>query len=206
MTNFSSPVPKGCRFTSGFMTKTRPNHAGDDWAPPAPGQRGVKIYAGADGTVRRVGRNIMPGHTGLAVLIDLGKLTDKFGTDRMEIYTGHMATVSVKAGDKVKAGQVIGVMGATGNAQGIHCHLGVLCNGKWIAPTEWFARKGVQIGKDSPKTAAATVHTVKPGETLSGIAKANGTTVAALLKLNPAIAKADPKGNVIQIGQKVKLR
>lgn len=206
MTTFSSPVPKGSRFTSGFKTAARQTHAGDDWAPPEPGQRGVKITAGADGTVRRVGRNIMPGHTGLAVIIDLGNLTDKYGTDRMEIYTGHMASYSVKAGDKVKAGQVIGIMGATGNAQGIHCHLGVLCNGAWIAPTAWFKRKGVIIGKDSPRTAAATSHTVKPGETLSGIAKANGTTVAKLLKLNPAIAKADPKGNVIQVGQKVKLR
>lgn len=207
MTKFSSPVPKGARFMSGFMTVDRPNHAGDDWAPIVPGNKTTKIHAAADGTVRTVGRNIMPGHSGLAVKIDHGKLKDQYGTDRMETYYGHLASYSVKVGDKVKAGQVIGIMGATGNVTGIHLHFGVLCNGKWIAPTAWLARKGVEVGKDAPLIVTAPkTHTVKAGDTLGGIAKANGTTVAKLLKLNPAIAKADPKGNKIQVGQKVTLR
>lgn len=205
--NYSSPVPKGARFTSGFMTKSRPNHAGDDWAPIKPGNRSTKIHAAGDGVVRRVGRNIMPGHSGSAVIIDHGNLTDEYGTDRMETYYGHLASYSVKSGDIVKAGQVIGVMGATGNVTGIHLHFGVLCNGRWIAPTAWLSRKSVTIGKDSPKSVSKPkTYTVKSGDTLGAIAARHGSTVAKLLKLNPAIAKADPQGDKIQIGQKVTLR
>lgn len=47
----------------------------------------------------------------------------------------------------------------------------------------------------------ATTYTVKKGDTLSGIAKANGTTVDALLKLNPTITNRD----LIHIGQVIKL-
>lgn len=204
--NYSTPVPKGARFTSGFMTKARPNHAGDDWAPINPGDRSTKIHAAADGVVRRVGRNIMPGHSGSAVIIDHGNLTDKYGTDRMETYYGHLASYSVKAGQIVKAGQVIGVMGATGNVTGIHLHFGVLCNGRWIAPTAWLSRKGVDIGEDHPRVSTPKTYTVKSGDTLGGIAARHGSTVAKLLKLNPAIAKADPQGDKINVGQKVTLR
>lgn len=207
MTNFSSIVPKGARFISGFRTAARPTHAGDDWAPIKPGDKNTKLHAAADGVVRTVGRNIMPGHSGEAVRIDHGNMTDKYGTDRMETYYGHMRAIHVKAGDKVKAGQVIGIMGDTGNVTGVHVHFGVLCNGQWIAPTAWLARKGVQIGKDAPRTVSKPkTHTVKAGDTLGAIAARNGSTVAKLLKLNPAIAKADPQGDKISVGQKVTLR
>lgn len=205
--NYSSPVPKGARFTSGFRSKSRPNHAGDDWAPIVPGDRKTKIYAAADGVVRTVGRNIIAGHSGTAIRIDHGNLTDKYGTDHMESYYGHLASTSVKVGDIVKAGQVIGIMGATGNVTGIHLHFGVLCDGLWIAPTAWLERKGVTIGKDAPRTVSLPkTYTVRGGDTLGAIAKRNGKTVAQLLKLNPAIVKADPQGDKISVGQKVTLR
>lgn len=201
--NYSTPVPKGCRFTSGFRTKTRPTHAGDDWAPIKPGDTKTKIYAAADGTVRRVGSNIMPGHSGKAVMIDHGNLTDKYGTDRMETYYGHLKTILVSAGDKVKAGQVIGIMGATGKATGVHLHFGVLCDGAWIAPTAWLERKGVTIGQDSPRPVKTTqTHTVKAGDTISALAVKYGVTVAKIATLNPSIKDLDK----IQIGQKVRVR
>lgn len=203
MTNYSSPVPAGCRPTSGFRTKARPDHAGDDFAPPEPGQTKVKLHAVADGVVQRVGRNILAGHSGLAVLIDHGYMKDKYGNDRMQSYEGHMARYTVKAGDKVKAGDVIGEMGKTGNASGIHVHLGVLCNGAFIDPSEWLARKGVTIGKDKPRvTAAPKSYTVRAGDTLGGIAARHKTTVGQLLKLNPSIQDAD----LIQVGQRVRLK
>ncbi|HAY42803.1 MAG TPA: M23 family peptidase, partial [Micrococcaceae bacterium] len=143
MTTYSSPVPAGCRPTSGFRTKARPDHAGDDFAPPKPGQKNVPIHAVADGTVERVGTSILADHSGKAVLINHGIHKDKYGSDRMKSYSGHLANYSVMVGDKVKAGEVIGEMGETGQATGIHLHLGVLCNGKFIDPSDWLARKGV---------------------------------------------------------------
>lgn len=201
MTTYSSPVPVGSRPTSGFRSFGRPDHAGDDFAPKTPGQKNVPITAVADGTVISVGNtNGLPGHTGRYVLIDHGIHKDKYGSDRMKSYSGHLASYSVKAGDKVKAGEVIGIMGETGNASGIHLHLGVLCNGKYIDPSEWLARKGVTIGKTATVKPAGRTYTVKAGDTLSAIALKNGTTSAKLAKANQI---SNP--NLIAVGQKIKL-
>lgn len=200
MTTYSSPVQAGCRPTSGFRTKARPDHAGDDFAPPKPRQEDVPIHAVADGTVLSVGVNILAGHTGRAVLIDHGIHQDKYGADRMKSYSGHLESYSVRAGQKVKAGQVIGIMGQTGNATGVHLHLGVLCNGKFIDPSDWLARKGITIGKTDPVKPKAGTYTVKAGDTLGVIAKRYDTTVAKLAKANSI---SNP--NLIRVGQKIKL-
>lgn len=202
MTTYSSPVPVGCRPTSGFRTKARPTHAGDDYAPPVPGQTNIPIFAVANGTVKRTGRNILAGHSGLAVMLDHGIHKDQYGADKMESYYGHLAAFTVKPGDPVRAGQRIGTMGTTGNSTAIHVHLGVLCNGAFIDPSEWLGRKGVTVGKSAPVVAVKPqVYVVRPGDALSLIAKRNNKTVAALMKLNPAIRDKDE----IAIGQKIKL-
>jgi len=171
MAVFSSPVPKGCRFTSGFGMRTlggrRALHAGADWAPPKPGQTGIPIFAVADGTVIAVGQGYgrstdrIPYHSGKYVWIDHGV----HGGDRMRSYSGHLASYSVKRGQKVKAGEQIGTMGATGNVTGIHLHLGVSQNHDrpinaaksfgapgWIDPKTWLESKGVRVGSDEPVT------------------------------------------------------
>lgn len=51
------------------------------------------------------------------------------------------------------------------------------------------------------KPAAAKTYTVKKGDTLSEIAKANNTTVKRIMAINPSIKSAD----MIVIGQKIKL-
>lgn len=148
---YSSPVPKGCRFTSGFMTKARPDHAGSDWAPPKPGQTGVKIHAVSDGVVEDTGySDVLPRHTGRAILLDHGMRTGNGSTDRMETYYGHLAEILVSKGQKVKAGEVIAIMGTTGNSRGIHLHLGVLCNGKFIDPKTWLRTKRITPGSTKP--------------------------------------------------------
>lgn len=65
----------------------------------------------------------------------------------------------------------------------------------------------IQVGKvmnlktsSKPTATNSKTHTVKPGDTLSGIASKNGTTVAALQNLN-GIKNA----NLIQVGQVLKL-
>lgn len=52
-----------------------------------------------------------------------------------------------------------------------------------------------------PNTPAKKYHTVKSGESLSVIAKKNGTTVAAIQKLNPRL-----NANKLQIGQKIRVK
>ncbi len=48
-------------------------------------------------------------------------------------------SVAVKKGDKVKAGQVLGAMGATGNVTGAHLHFGIKANGTWVDPAPYIA-------------------------------------------------------------------
>jgi murein DD-endopeptidase MepM/ murein hydrolase activator NlpD len=45
-----------------------------------------------------------------------------------DIKYGHLASISVRKGQEVKKGQVVGVIGATGGAKGIHLHLEHLIN------------------------------------------------------------------------------
>lgn len=155
MTKFSSPVPVGSRYTSGFMTKARPDHAGADWAPPKPGQH-VDVYAVADGKVTAAGTRVLAGHTGKIVIIDHGELTGNGSTDHTLTNYGHLHTISVKRGQQVKAGQKIGTMGETGNATGVHLHLGVRFKKdgtdyfKWSDPKEWLATKKITPGKTKP--------------------------------------------------------
>lgn len=166
MTLFSSPVPVGARFTSGFAPRRTINgvtapHAGDDWAPPKVNVS-VPITAVADGVVTAAGVGVLPGHSGKIVVIDHGKLKDKYGSDRMMTNYGHLKSISVKVGQRVKAGQIIGWMGATGNVTGMHVHGGVRCNGEFISFRDWLNRKGVFPGRTAPLVLSAKPKPSKP--------------------------------------------
>lgn len=55
--------------------------------------------------------------------------------DGYKIYLCHMAAVAVKAGQAVKAGDVLGREGTTGKSTGSHCHFEVRYGGKSTDPT-----------------------------------------------------------------------
>jgi hypothetical protein len=93
----------------------------------------------------------------------------------MRIYYGHLASINVKAGQHVRAGQQIGVMGGSGssgeNHFATHLHLGVAQNHNrpihaatrlgapgWINPVPWLRSKGITVGTTAP---------IKPGSTTS---------------------------------------
>jgi len=85
-------------------------HAGLDMAVPT----GTPVHAPAAGVVSLAEPDMIL--TGGTVLIDHG-----FGLSSALI---HMSRLDVKAGDKIAAGQVIGLSGATGRANGPHVHWG----------------------------------------------------------------------------------
>ena len=145
---FSPPVGKGFRLTSPFSRArtlngvTRP-HSGTDWAPPTPGQKGTIAVAVADATVKDVGFGVLPGHTGLIVVLDHGIV----GGDRTLTNYGHLAEAYVKKGQRIKVGQPIGEVGTTGASTAIHLHFGVRFNGRFYDPDAWLRRKGIVTGK-----------------------------------------------------------
>lgn len=51
---------------------------------------------------------------------------------------GHLSQLSVKEGDMVTKGQIIGNTGATGMAGGDHLHFGVNVSGEAVNPLEWW--------------------------------------------------------------------
>jgi murein DD-endopeptidase MepM/ murein hydrolase activator NlpD len=101
-------------------------HAGLDIA----GERGQPVYATASGTVKRRGYQ---GAYGNLVTIDHG-----FG---LESRYGHLLDYAVQQGSKVKRGDVIGHVGATGRATGYHLHYEVLANGRLLNPLQLLTQK-----------------------------------------------------------------
>lgn len=93
------------------------------------GKTGTEIYAPADGKVVFAGPLTVRGN---ATMIDHG-----YG-----VYTGymHQSEIFVKAGDMVKAGQLIGLVGATGRVQGPHLHWEVWVGGVQVDPLDWLER------------------------------------------------------------------
>jgi len=82
-------------------------HNGLDFGIPV----GTAIYAAADGTVTRADMD----STGYGLHVRIQH------ADCMTLY-GHLQSLSVKAGQVVRAGQVIGESGNTGNSTGPHLH------------------------------------------------------------------------------------
>lgn len=57
---------------------------------------------------------------------------------------GHMASITVAAGDAVTRGQTIGASGATGLAGGDHLHLEIFVQGQSVDPLEWLDEKWIR--------------------------------------------------------------
>jgi murein DD-endopeptidase MepM/ murein hydrolase activator NlpD len=92
------------------------------------GSEGDSIRAVSDGIVRIAGKNFY--YNGNFVLLDHGQgLTS--------VYL-HMSRIIAKDNQKVKKGEVIGLIGATGRATGPHLHLGVQWYKKRIDPMSLF--------------------------------------------------------------------
>ena len=104
-----------------FNGKTQSRHAGADLVAAA----GTPIEAPAPGTVRLAEDLYFSGGT---VIVD-------HGADLFTTYF-HMSRIDVKPGDRVRTGDVLGAVGATGRATGPHLHWGARLNGARVNPLD----------------------------------------------------------------------
>ncbi|GAB2822443.1 M23 family metallopeptidase [Lentzea nigeriaca] len=118
-------------FTSGFGARWGTSHNGVDIANAI----GTPIVAAMDGTVIEAGPA-----SGFGLWV---RIQHEDGT--ITVY-GHMNTIDVPQGAKVKAGQQIATIGNRGQSTGPHLHFEVWIGGSQkINPAGWLAERGVTL-------------------------------------------------------------
>lgn len=201
----AKPTPDGivtCPWNKKGNAWRSGRHGGIDYRAPI----GTPITAIADGTLVYGGRGGGWGASyGIHVIIQ--------HAEHRVIYA-HLSSFDsgLIQRREIKEGQQIGLSGATGNCHGPHLHLesrvapyrydidavdpGPLVDGDGPAPkVEAPKVEATKLVESTDKT-----HKVTRGQTLSGIAKKYGTTVAALAAKNNI---ADP--SKIKVGQIIKI-
>ncbi len=127
---FRVPVDEPVCYKSTFGNRRSYNggpynsfHGGTDFGVCA----NLNIYAPADGVVVFAGPLSVRGN---ATIIDHG----------WGVYSGywHQKEIKVKVGDQIKAGTVIGLIGATGRVTGPHLHWEMMVNGIQVEPVDWL--------------------------------------------------------------------
>ncbi|HYD38008.1 MAG TPA: M23 family metallopeptidase [Allosphingosinicella sp.] len=142
----AEPV-QNTNFTSGFGVRSDPfrgraaMHAGIDLA----GAIGTPIYATADGLVGRSEWN--SGGYGNLVELEHGH--------GIQTRYGHLSKSMVVAGQRVKRGDMIGLMGSTGRSTGSHLHYEVRIDGKAVNPVP-FMQSTSYLQSVQQRAAAAT--------------------------------------------------
>ncbi len=119
------------RVASGFgmrihpILKIRMKHTGMDFTAPS----GTDIYSTGDGMVEKVeysrngyGKHIIVSH----------------GYGYKTLYA-HMSDFSVKRGQRVKRGDILGKVGNTGRSSGPHLHYEVIKDGRKINPVHFYS-------------------------------------------------------------------
>jgi murein DD-endopeptidase MepM/ murein hydrolase activator NlpD len=132
---YRKPVVGEVEFTSGFGVRSDPflgrpaMHTGLDFRAAT----GDPVRATANGKVASSG---WAGGYGRMVEIDHGNgLSTRYG---------HLSEISVRVGDPIKIGQVIGAVGSTGRSTGPHLHYETRIDGEAVDPQK-FLRAGVRL-------------------------------------------------------------
>lgn len=131
-----APVGGGYTLTAGFAAqggRWASGHTGQDFAVPT----GTPVKSVGDGVVTRTGCG------------------DSYGVQVVVRHAGgyhtqyaHLSLLQVKGGQRVKAGQQLGLSGSTGNSSGPHLHFEVRVteqSGSAVSPLPWLRERGVRV-------------------------------------------------------------
>ncbi|MGZ8335947.1 MAG: M23 family metallopeptidase [Allosphingosinicella sp.] len=133
----SHPIRGSTNFTSGFGVRSDPfrgraaMHGGVDLAGPV----GTPIHATADGMVGRSEYN-NGGYGNLVEINHGGGIQTRYG---------HLSRLIVQPGQRVRRGDLIGLMGSTGRSTGSHLHYEVRIDGRAVNPTPFMQSNDMLI-------------------------------------------------------------
>jgi murein DD-endopeptidase MepM/ murein hydrolase activator NlpD len=153
--------PVNGNITSGFGYRRHPilgykkMHTGIDFGAP----HGAPIYAATDGVVAYAGRK---GGYGNFVQLNHG--------DGLATGYAHMSRISIRGGQRVRQGQIIGYVGSTGLSTGPHLHYEVYKNGRHINPSSIKFTQRAQLSGNALtrfRAQLTRLKAVKPGAALA---------------------------------------
>jgi len=126
---------------------------------------------------------------------DYGKVVVVRHPNGLETLYAHLSKLNVKEGDKVEAGDVVGLGGSTGRSTGSHLHFEARYKGEPIDPNaliEWetgyLCHDTLALNQEHfeylVEVRKRKYHKIRSGDTLSGIARRYGTSVSTICRLN----------------------
>ena len=118
-------------------------HRGQDYAAPS----GVPITAAADGVVTKTGSN-MNKSSGYGHYIYITHSSHRHLQGYATLYAHMNAPSTLKAGDSVSQGQIIGFVGSTGASTGPHLHFELRDNGRPIDPASFIGLQSNRLKVD----------------------------------------------------------
>lgn len=147
----STPTTTSSGWTSPLPGTCRPPYGGGQFGAPRDG--GARLHQGIDlGRLehKKVGTPILAAAAGTVFVSGWVSGNAGYGVEIRHangVVTKyfHMTRTGVKNGQQVKAGQVIGYMGATGDATGPHLHFEVWVNGTLKNAAKWLDSHNVRM-------------------------------------------------------------
>ena len=135
--NHTPSIPPTAGYlSSGFGIRLNPFSRGNETGDSLLGYHSGLDISNAEGTPIQA--------TADGEVIEAGWM-DRYGNgvvvahnDHLETLYGHMSRVKVKVGQKVSRGDILGAMGHTGNATGVHLHYEVRLNNRCVNPQPYM--------------------------------------------------------------------